>query len=171
MCSQEMTFSTTDRFLRARILLCYLLRNVNQTLRQCNNMNVAHLTTGAFPVGLEIYSLQLERPEFLITLSQDMQSINFAIPWGLCCCSWSVRPINININGCSVHIRTTEKASVKVGHAAVMGCEAHFMYSISEGFILTNWSRKPSSWNQTAEMSCCWLQREQGWQRDCNYGG
>lgn len=90
-----------------------------------------------FPVVFEIPSLQLERPEeFSITLNQDMlckensSAIKVALPRGLWCCSWSVTPINVNINGRSVRIRATEKACVKVEHAAVMGCEACFMYSI-----------------------------------------
>jgi len=112
---------------------------VRQTLRQCNNTNIAHLTTDAFPVGFETHSLQLERSkEFLITLSQDMickessSAMKVAVPQGLCCCAWSVTPININ--GHSVCIRAMEKPCIKVGLAAVMGCEACFMYSIPSGF-------------------------------------
>ena len=90
-----------------------------------------------FLLSLKTHSLQLERPEeFSITLSQDMlckensSAIKVAVPRGLSCCFRSVTPINININGRSVRIGATEKACIKVGHAAVMGCEARFMYSI-----------------------------------------
>lgn len=78
----------------------------------------------------------------------------------LCCCFWRVTVPCININGGSACTGAAEKACIKAGRIAVMGL-VYMLCTLGFNSPKLEWRA------QKAQMSCCWLQREQGlW---CNY--